>query len=100
MAFGIPGFKWLFDKTVFKWMNFDSKFDARNLKDKDVFEKIQKYAPDDKVKKGIEKIAANQKLFKNTATAKFIVSTVMTIGSYIGLTKFKQNYTEQKIRKI
>ena len=20
--FGIPGFKWLFDKTVFKWMNF------------------------------------------------------------------------------
>ncbi len=97
--FGIPGFKWLFDKTVFKWMNFDSKFDARNLKDKDVFEKIQKYAPDDKVKKGIEKIAANQKLFKNTATAKFIVSTVMTIGSYIGLTKFKQNYTEQKIRK-
>lgn len=97
--FGIPGFKWLFDKTVFKWMDFDSKFDARNLKDKDVFEKIQKYAPDDKVKKNIEKIAKNQKMFKNTTTAKFIVSTAMTIGSYIGLTKFKQNYTENKIRK-
>lgn len=97
--FGIPGFKWLFDKTVFKWMNFDSKFDARNLKDKDVFEKIKQYAPDSEVKANIEKIAKNQKLFKNTVTAKFIVSTAMTIGTYIGLTKFKQNYTENKIRK-
>ncbi len=96
---GIPGFKWLFDKTVFKWMKLDSKFDARNLKDKDVFEKIQQYAPDEKVKSGLDKIARNQKLFKNTATAKFIVSTAMTIGSYIGLTKFKQNYTEKSIRK-
>lgn len=96
---GIPAFKWLFDKTVFKWMKFDSKFDARNLKDKDIFEKIQQYAPDEKVKSGIEKISKNQKLFKNVTTAKFIVSTAMTIGSYIGLTKFKQKYTENKIRK-
>lgn len=96
---GIPSFKWIFDKTVFKLMKFDSKFDARNLKDKDVFDKIQQYAPDDKVKSSVEKIAKNQKLFKNATTAKFIVSTAMTIGSYIGLTKFKQGYTEKKIRK-
>lgn len=96
---GIPAFKWLFDKTVFKLMKFDSKFDARNLKDKDVFEKIKQYAPDDKIKSEIEKISKSQKLFKNATTAKFIVSTAMTIGSYIGLTKFKQKYTEKKIRK-
>lgn len=96
---GIPGFKWIFDKTVFKLMKLDSKFDARNLKDKDVFEKIQKYAPSDEVKTGIEKISKNQKLFKNAVTAKFVVSTAMTIGSYIGLTKFKQKFTENKIRK-
>ncbi len=96
---GIPAFKWLFDNTVFRLMKLDSKFDARNLKDKDVFEKIQQYAPDDKVKSSLSKIAKNQKMFKNTATAKFVVSTAMTIGSYIGLTKFKQKYTEDKIRK-
>lgn len=96
---GIPGFKFLFDKIVFKLMKFDSKFDARNLKDKDVFEKIKEYAPDEKVKSSIEKIDLNQKLFKNTTTAKFFVSTAMTVGSYIMLTKFKQDYTEKKIRK-
>lgn len=96
---GIPGFKWLFDKTAFKIMNLDSKFDARNLKDQDVFEKIKEYAPDDKIKSNLEKISNKQKLFKNAAKAKFFVSTALTIGSYIGLTKFKQQYTEKKIRK-
>ena len=38
---GIPAFKWLFDKTIFKAYGLDSKFDVRNLKDKDVFEKIK-----------------------------------------------------------
>ena len=33
---GIPGFKWLFDNTVFKAIGLDSKFDPRNLKDKDI----------------------------------------------------------------
>jgi hypothetical protein len=96
---GIPTFKLLFDKTAFKALGLDSKFDARNLKDKDVFEKIKTFAQNDKVKEDIEKISKNQKLFKNAVTAKFFVSTALTIGSYIGLTKFKQNFTEKKIRK-
>ena len=33
---GIPAYKWLFDKTVFKAFGFDSKIDPRNLKDKEV----------------------------------------------------------------
>ena len=96
---GIPFFKWLFDKTVFKSIGLDSKFDARNLKDKKILEKIKEYAPTNEIKNNIEKITQNEKLFKNTATAKFFVSTALTIASYIGLTKFKQNYTDKKIRE-
>lgn len=96
---GIPFFKLLFDKTAFKALHFDPKFDARNLKDKGVLEKIKEYAPTDNIKKEIEKIIKNQKTFRNTAAAKFFVSTALTVGSYIGLTKFKHNYTEKKIKE-
>ena len=96
---GIPGFKMLFDKTIFKAMKFDSKFDARNLQDEAILKKIKEYAPTEEIKNGIEKISTKQKLFKGAAIAKFIISTGMAIGSYIGLTKFKQNYTNKKIRE-
>ena len=97
--FGIPAFKWLYDKTVYKAANLDSNFDARNLKNKDVFEKIKEYAPDDKVKKEIEKIGSKSKLFKNITTGKFFVATGLTVASYLGLTKTKKKYTAKKIRE-
>ena len=96
---GIPFFKWLYDKTVFKALGYDAKIDARNLKDQQVLEKIKEYAPTEDIKKSIEKVTKNQKTFKNAATAKFFISTALTVGSYIGLTKFKQKYTEKKIRE-
>lgn len=98
---GIPMFKGIFNKTVFKALGLDSEFDARNLKEagNDVFEKIKQYAPTEEVKKEIEKIGANKKLFKNTVASKFLVATGLTVGSYIGLTKLKQKYTEKKIRE-
>lgn len=96
---GLPMFKGIFDKTVFKALNLDSAFDARNLKDKEILEKIKQYAPNEEVKKNIEKISKKSKLFKNVATAKFLVATTLTVGSYIGLTRLKQQYTENKIRK-
>ena len=94
---GIPGFKWLFDKTIFKASGLDSEFDVRNLKNKDIFEKVKEYAPTEDVKKGIEKIGKNQGKFKNVALWKFFIATGATIGSYIGLTKAKHAYTEKKI---
>lgn len=97
--FGIPAFRMLFDKTAFKALGLDSKFDARNLKDKDVFEKIKQYAPTEDVKKSIDKIGLKEKLFKNAVSTKFVVSTALTVGSYLWLTKFKQKYTEKKIRE-
>ena len=96
---GIPAFKWLFDKTVFKAYGLDSKFDVRNLKDKDVFEKIKKYAPTDEIKTELEKISKNKKVFKNVALYKFFFATGATIASYIGLTRAKQAYTEKQIKQ-
>lgn len=96
---GIPLYKWLFDKTIFKAYGLDSKFDVRNLKDKDVFEKIKEYAPTDEIKKSIEKIGNKQSTFKNVALWKFFVATGATIATYIGLTRAKQSYTEDKIKK-
>ncbi len=97
--FGIPGFKWLFDKTIFKGFGLDSKFDVRNLKNEDVLEKIKEYAPTEEIKKGLEKISHKQSTFKNVALWKFFISTGATVATYIGLTKAKQAYTENKIRK-
>ena len=95
---GIPFFKWLYDKTVFKALKLDSKFDARNLKDKNVLAKIKEFAPTEEIKQGIEDITKKEGAFKKAATAKFFVSTGLAVASYIGLTKFKQNYTDKKIR--
>ena len=76
---GIPFYKWLFDSTVFRAVGLDSKFDARNLKDKALLEKIKEYAPTDEIKNSIEKAINNKNKFKHTATAKFIVSTALTV---------------------
>lgn len=96
---GIPAFKWLFDKTVFKSFGLDSKIDPRNLKNMDMFEKIKEHAPNEDVKKNLEKAETNKRLFKNLAATKFVVSTVMAALTYVGMTRLKQHYTEQKIRK-
>ena len=80
---GIPFFKWLYDKTAFKAIGLDSKFDARNLENKEVLAKIKEYAPTDKIRNDIEKISKKENLFKKAAIGKFVVSTALTIGSYI-----------------
>ena len=96
---GIPFYKKLFDGTVFKMFGLDAKFDPRNLKNKDVFEQIKKYAPTEEIAQNLKKIEGKQGLFKGIAGVKFVVSTALTVLTYLGLTKFKQNYTEKKIRK-
>ena len=96
---GIPAFKWLFDKTVFKAYGLDSKIDPRILKDKAIFEKIKEFAPNNDIKKNLIKVENNSKMFKNLAAAKFVVSTVLAVVSYVTLTRLKQKYTEDKIKK-
>lgn len=96
---GIPTLRLIYDKTVFKALKLDAKFDPRNFKDKDILAKIKEYAPDDKVKQSIERIEKNEKLFKNTASGRFVFSTALTIAGYITLTKLKQKYTEKQIKQ-
>ena len=97
---GLPFSKWAFDKTIFKWIGFDSKFDARNFnQNKNILKKIKEYAPTQEIKSGIENISKNEAFFKNIVATKFVLTTALTVGSYIGLTRFKQKFTENKIRE-
>lgn len=96
---GIPTYKWLFDKTVFKACGYDSKIDPRTLKDKDVFQKVKEFAPTDKIKQELEKVEKDSKKFKNLATTKFFLSTGLAALTYFTLTRMKQNYTDKKIRE-
>ncbi|MBP3924346.1 hypothetical protein J6E39_03800 [bacterium] len=97
--FGIPAYKKLLDLTIFKPLGFDSEIDVRNLKNKDIFEKAKQYAPSDKIKASLEKAGSKQKLFKGLTLAKFGVSTLMTIFTYWGLTKYRHKTTEENIKK-
>lgn len=97
--FGIPAYKKLLDLTIFKSLGFDSEIDVRNLKNKDIFEKAKKYAPSQEIKEAFEKVGQKQKTFKGLSLAKFGISTVMTIFTYWGLTKYRHKTTEENIKK-
>ena len=96
---GLPVYKWLYDKTIIKSLGFDDSFDARNLKNKEILKKTKEYAPSNEIKAAIENIEKKQGLYKKLAASKFVVSTVLSILTYIGLTKLKQKYTEKQIKK-
>ncbi len=97
--FGIPTYKKLLDMTLFKTMGYDHKIDVRVLKNPDIFEKAKAFAYDDKVKSAFEKVGKNQKTFKGLTFAKFVASTLMTIGTYGALTHYRHKYTEEKVRQ-
>ena len=96
---GIPTYKYLLDKTLFKYFKLDSKIDVRLLKDKKVLNLAKKFAPSEEIKQNILTAARKQKLFKSLTMTKFIASTALTALSYFGLTKFRHKYTENQIKK-
>lgn len=96
---GIPAFKKLIDKTVFKFAKMDSKYDIRNLDNPDIFEKTKKYAPTEEVANNIEKIKKNAKKFKALNFVKAVAAMGLALGAYDILTDLKQKYTEKKIEK-
>ncbi|MCD8377378.1 MAG: hypothetical protein LUB59_01170, partial [Candidatus Gastranaerophilales bacterium] len=96
---GIPLYKKITDKTLFKIAKLDADYDVRNLKNNDIYEKTKEWAPDKKVKEGIEEIGANKKLFKNLNVVKFVASTLLALGTYNVMTDLKQQYTRKKIKK-
>lgn len=96
---GIPAYKYLFDKTVFPLIGLDAKIDVRNLKNKELYEHMKKYAPSEEILKNLEKAENKKSLLKKVAIGKFLISTVCAAITYLALTKLKQEYTEKKIRE-
>lgn len=107
---GIPAYKKILDWVMFKPLGYDAGVDVRIMKDNEVLKLAQKYAKqhDEKFKDNvnvkkiaanIEKAAADSKAFKGLTFGKFVAATALTILSYGGLTKFRHNYRENKIKK-
>lgn len=97
---GIPVYKKLLDIALFKQAKLDPEVDARILKNKDILQAAKEMAPTETIKNSLKAVAENQSKFKALTVAKFAASTILTAGTYLGLTKFRHNYTESKIKKI
>lgn len=104
---GIPFFKKVIDKTVYKLAKFNPNIDTRILQNKKILELAKEHAVIPKVKESFEKLISvdkiasekNQKIFKNLAVGKFLLSTALTLGSYFALTMFRHKHTEKNIIK-
>lgn len=98
--FGIPAYKKLIDLTLYKLLKIDPKFDVRNLSQKraEILEKSLEYA-DSSIKDSIKRAASNPKFTKHLAFSKFAASTLLTIASYAGLTKYRHKQTQKAAEK-
>ena len=96
---GIPSYKFLLDKTLFKIAKLDPEIDPRILNNKRILTLAKQFAPTEKIAQNIKTAAKNQKQFKQLSMAKFILSTGLTAISYFALTKFRHKYTENQIKK-
>ena len=94
---GIPLFKKLLDKTLFKIAKFDPKYDIRNLENKEIFNKTIKKAPTKEIANDILKIGKNANLFKKLNFVKVVAATVLSLGAYNVLTDMKQKFTDKKL---
>lgn len=95
--FGIPIYKKVIDKTVYKLAKLNPNIDVRILKDKEILKKAIEFASTDKAKTALEEVSKNSKMFKNLAMGKFFASTALTLVSYMGLTHYRHAQTEKEI---
>ncbi len=96
---GIPAYKKAIDLTLFKFTGLDAKVDARILKNPDILKAAIDSAPTDMIKSSLKNVANHQSKFKALTIAKFAASTALTALTYLGLTKFRHNYTENQIKQ-
>lgn len=104
---GIPFYKKIIDKTIYKIAKHNPEIDVRLMKDvKDgkitvgsVLEKAIEHAPTKEIGETIKHAAEHVKTFKGLSMAKFIASTALTMASYAGLTHFRHQHTEKAIIK-
>lgn len=96
---GLPFFKELIDKTVYKIAGHDAKIDVRVLKDKKIIKKAIENAPTEAISGMIEKAQKSSKMFKGLFLGKFIAATAFTLGSYGAFTIFRHKHTEKTLIK-
>ena len=96
---GIPAYKKIMDFIMYKPAKIDPLVDVRILKNPKIFDAAKEFAPNKEILASLENIASNPKTAKQLNIAKFAVSTGLTALSYLGLTKFRHNYTENRIKK-
>ncbi len=97
--FGIPAYKKLADKTIFKKAAISPEVDIRVIQDKDYLEKALENAPSKEIFKEIQNAGQNAITTKALTILKFMMALGLTTVSYFGLTKFKQNMTKKNIEK-
>ncbi len=97
--FGIPVYKKLIDKTIFKKAGISPEVDVRVINDKNYFQQALKNAPDKKIFQELKNAGKNASKTKQLTLLKFVLSLGLTMASYFALTKFKQNMTKKNIEK-
>ena len=97
--FGIPAYKKLIDKTLFKGAKIDPNIDVRILKDESYLKKAIENAPTEEIKNTLKNATKNIGKIKKLNIAKFGLSLGLTMLSYFGLTKYKQAMTKKNIEK-
>ncbi len=97
--FGIPAYKKLIDMTLFKKAGLDPAVDVRVVKNSAYFKKAVENAPTDTIKKSLTDAGKNLGKTKSLNIAKFGIAMGLTMLSYFGLTKFKQEITKKNIEK-
>ena len=97
--FGIPTYKKIIDKTLFKAAKINPDVDVRILKNKDYLKSAIENAPTEEIIKDLTKASENIPKTKALTFLKFALALGMTMLSYFALTKFKQNMTKKAIEK-
>ena len=97
--FGIPTFKKLIDKTIFKKAGISPEIDTRIIKDNKLLQKAIKNAPTEEIANELKIAGNNLAKTKGLNYLKFGLSVGLTLVSYFGLTKFKQNMTKKNIER-
>lgn len=95
---GIPAYQKILDIAMYKPAKIDPMVDVRILKNPQIFEAAKEFASKE-ILKSLEAVGSKQKLAKSLNLAKFALSTGLTALSYLGLTKFRHNYTEKQIKQ-
>lgn len=97
--FGIPTYKKLIDKTLFKAAKISPEVDVRVLRNQDYLKSAIQYAPNAEFADQLKKATENIPKTKGLNIIKFIASLGLTLLSFSALTKLKQAMTKKSIEK-